>query len=72
MKGKPSLSVFYHRIAGKNGTAVAFTAAYGRLAGRYCHSITKGRRYRGGSLRWVLSISFALLLDFFKWTQLIK
>ena len=44
-KGKSSLSAFYHRIAGKSGTAIAITATCRKLAERFYDSITKGQQY---------------------------
>lgn len=44
-KGKSSLSAFYHRIAGKSGTAVAITATCRKLAERFYDAITEGQEY---------------------------
>ena len=45
IKGKSSLSAFYHRINGKKGTAVAITATCRKLAERYYDVVTKGEDY---------------------------
>ena len=45
IKGKSSLSAFYHRINGNKGTAVAITATCRKLAERYYDVITKGEDY---------------------------
>ena len=45
IKGKSSLSAFYHRIAGQKGKAIAITATCRKLAERYYDVCTKGEDY---------------------------